>query len=62
MTNKLTFDTAFNELQNLVQQIENDDIKLDTLAAKVDEANRLIGFCENELRNIQADVLKKQDG
>ncbi len=60
MTNKLTFDTAFSELQQLVQQIENDDIKLDTLAAKVDDANLLISFCENRLRNIQEDVLKKQ--
>lgn len=60
MTSKLTFDTAFSELENLVQQIENDDIKLDTLAAKVEEANLLISFCEKQLRSIEQDVLKKQ--
>ncbi len=60
MTNKLTFDSAFSELHQLVQQIENDDIKLDTLAAKVDQANVLISFCENQLRTIQQDVMKEQ--
>jgi len=60
MTNKLTFDTAFSELALLVQQIENDNIKLDTLAAKVDHANILISFCESQLRTIQQDVMKEQ--
>jgi exodeoxyribonuclease VII small subunit len=56
MNPTLTFDTAFNQLKKLVNQIEDDEIQLDTLAEKVNEANELIQFCETKLRNIEAEV------
>ncbi len=56
METGLTYDSAFAELQKLVRQIENEDIQLDTLAAKVKEANELIRYCESKLRIIESDV------
>ncbi len=56
MNPTLTFDTAFNQLKKLVNQIEDDEIQLDTLAEKVNEANELIQFCETKLRNIEVEV------
>ena len=56
----LTYSKAFAALQKLVQQIENEDIQLDTLAEKVQEANKLIIFCETRLRVIENDVSNEQ--
>ena len=56
METGLTYNTAFTLLQQLVRQIENEDIQLDTLAAKVQEANELIRFCEAKLRTIENDI------
>jgi exodeoxyribonuclease VII small subunit len=52
----LTYNEAFTALQKLVRQIENEDIQLDTLADKVQEANELIKHCETRLRTIENDV------
>ena len=56
MKQQLTFDTAFSELKKLVNQIEDDEIQLDTLAEKVNEANELIQFCESKLRTIETET------
>ena len=56
MTTNLTYNDAFNTLQTLVRQIENEDIQLDTLAEKIKEANVLIQYCEAKLRNIEKDI------
>ncbi len=56
MPKELTYNKAFTELEKLVEQIEDDTIQLDTLAAKVKEANELILYCETKLRSIEEDV------
>ncbi len=56
METKLTFDNAFANLEKLVQQIEDENIQLDTLAEKVKEANELIKYCETRLRAISLDI------
>lgn len=60
MNQQLTFDTAFSELKKLVNQIEDDEIQLDTLAEKVNEANELIQFCESKLRTIETETAKQR--
>jgi exodeoxyribonuclease VII small subunit len=61
MNQPLTFDTAFGELKKLVDQIEDDEIQLDTLAEKVNEANELIQFCESKLRTIETETAKQRE-
>jgi exodeoxyribonuclease VII small subunit len=58
MKNNLTFDKAYNELNKLVEQIEDDKIQVDTLAEKVKQANELIKFCETRLRTIENETNK----
>ena len=58
MEKGLTFDKAFKDLTNLVEKIEDDEIKLDTLAIKFKQANELIKFCETNLRGIQDEINK----
>ena len=52
----LTYNQAYNELSKLVDQIEDDNIQLDTLADKVKQAKILIDFCEARLRTIDKEV------
>jgi exodeoxyribonuclease VII small subunit len=54
----MTYNEAFNALEILVEEIETDEIQLDTLAEKVKEANELIKFCETKLRKIDGDIKK----
>ena len=54
----MTYNEAFNALEILVEEIETDEIQLDTLAEKVKEANELIEFCETKLRKINGDIKK----
>ena len=52
----LTFDKAFAELEKLVEEIEDENIQLDTLAARVKAANELISYCETRLRTIADEI------
>lgn len=56
MSESVTFDTAFAEIEQIVQQIENEAIPLDQLAEKVKRAKELISFCNEKLRNIEAEL------
>jgi exodeoxyribonuclease VII small subunit len=58
MKKNMTYNEAFNALEVLVEEIETDEIQLDTLAEKVKEANELIKFCETKLRIIDGDIKK----
>ena len=59
MNNNLTYNEAFNELEKLVAEIEDDNIQLDELAGKVVQANELIKYCDAKLRTIEGDIKEK---
>jgi len=52
----LTYSSAYQSLEKLVDEIEGDNIQLDTLAEKIKEAKTLIEFCENKLRVVDGEV------
>ena len=52
----LTYNEAYQQLATLVEQIEDNEIQLDTLAEKVAQAKELIAFCETKLRTIDDEV------
>ncbi len=56
MENNLTYTEALSKLEEIVEQIEDDSIMLDTLTEKVAQANELIKYCEAKLRTIEGDV------
>ena len=61
MKKDLTYSQAFEELEKLVAEIEDDGIQLDVLAVKVKEAKELISFCEKKLRVIEQDVADEME-
>jgi len=56
MESNLTYTEALSKLEEIVEQIEDDSIMLDTLTEKVAQANELIKYCESKLRSIEGDV------
>ncbi len=56
MKSGLNYSEAYKKLEELVEQLEDGNIPLDKLAAKVKLANEMIVVCENKLRQIQAEV------
>jgi exodeoxyribonuclease VII small subunit len=58
----LTYNEAYSKLSQLVDEIEDDKIQLDTLAEKVKQANELIDYCEKRLRSIDKDVASASKG
>lgn len=56
MKKELTYNEAFSILEDLIEELEEGDIQLDKLSAKVNEANELIAICETKLRKIEMEV------
>lgn len=49
---------AFEELQDIVSDLENGDISVDVLAKKVKRASELIKICKSKLISTEEDVSK----
>lgn len=58
MNEKPTYTEAFEELQNIVSEIEEGQITVDELSAKVKRAAFLIKICKNKLSSTEEDVNK----
>jgi len=52
----LNYTKAFNELQEIVSEIENGEISVDTLSKKVKRAAELIKICKDKLYTTEKDV------
>lgn len=50
------YQDAFEELQQLVQEIENGEISVDELSVKVKRAAELIQVCKRKLTSTEEDV------
>lgn len=60
-----TYTEAFNELQEIVTEIEKGEISVDELSEKVKRASLLINICKTKLSSTEEDVnkiLKEIDG
>jgi len=58
---KLTYETAFSELNSIVKDIEQENIQLDELARNIIRANELIAFCKDRLRQTEEEYQKAID-
>jgi exodeoxyribonuclease VII small subunit len=52
----VTYEEAFSELQNIVNEMENGEISVDELSEKVKRAAVLIQFCKQKLSATEEDV------
>jgi exodeoxyribonuclease VII small subunit len=56
MSNELNYTDAFDELQNIVSEIEDGEISVDELSIKVKRASELIKICKNKLTSTEENV------
>ena len=61
-TDKLSFETALERLETVVEAMESGDIPLAELLAKFEEGNKLLKLCEARLKDAELKIeqLKKQ--
>ncbi|MCX6272387.1 MAG: exodeoxyribonuclease VII small subunit [Bacteroidetes bacterium] len=55
MKGNITYQKAYDELVNIVTEIENEKIQLDQLAAKIRRASELVAFCQEKLREAETE-------
>lgn len=58
MGNKITYSEAFAELQQIVSEMENSEIGIDLLDAKVKRASALLKICRDKLFKTEQEVLE----
>jgi exodeoxyribonuclease VII small subunit len=56
MEQKMTYESAYKELQSIAKEIENESVSVDVLAEKVKRASELISFCQKKLRSTEEEV------
>ena len=58
MSTEITYTKAFEELQNIVTEIERGEISVNKLSTKVKRASQLIKICKTKLTTTEEDVNK----
>lgn len=53
---KITYDKAFQELNQILEDIQSEDVGIDEIAKKSKRANELLKFCRDKLRTIEGQV------
>lgn len=55
---QMTYERAYEELEAIMQELQEDKISVDELTTKVKRAAELITFCNDMLRSTEAEVNK----
>jgi len=58
---KLTYDKAFAELNQILDDIQSEDVSIDQIAIKSKRANELLKYCRDKLRTIESQVAENFD-
>ncbi len=53
-----TYKEAYEELQTILKDLENNETDVDVLSEKLKHANELIEYCKERLAKIEVDVDK----
>ena len=56
MNDNINYTSAFEELQNIINEIEQEEISVDELSEKVKRAAQLIRICKAKLVSTEEDV------
>ena len=56
MEQNLTYESAYQELELIYNQVNNEQVSIDELATKVKRAAALITFCQDKLRTTEAEI------
>lgn len=56
MKNKPDFDTAYREMEKILNEIQSEETGLEELSIKLKRATELAEYCKNRLREIEEDI------
>ena len=55
---KLTYEEAFNQLNEILELLQKNEVGIDSLAEKVKKAAELVAFCQQKLRDTETEIAK----
>lgn len=58
MSKELKYEESFDELQQIVADLEDGEVSVDELSAKIKRASELIQWCKKKLTSTEEDVSK----
>lgn len=58
MSSELSYTSAFEELKEIVDQLENDNISVDDLTEKMKRATKLMKICKDKLNKTEEEINK----
>ena len=58
MTKKLSFEEALKRIEEIAEQLERGDIKLDEMLKIYEEGSQLIQFCLGKLKDVEGKIKK----
>lgn len=53
---KISYEKAAQRLQDIIQLIESDELKVDQLTSHLKEAKELVEICKKKLRSIEEEL------
>ena len=53
---KQTYESAYVELQTILEAIQSEEVSLDSLATQLKRAKELIQFCKEKLRAVESEL------
>jgi exodeoxyribonuclease VII small subunit len=53
---ELTYQAAYQELEAIISEIQNDTLSLDEMAESIRKAKMLIKLCQEKLRNVEIEI------
>lgn len=57
-TQEISYQKAYDELQAIVKEIEDNSVSVDILSEKIKRAMFLIDYCKQKLQKIEIDIDK----
>lgn len=57
-SDKLTYEEAFNQLNEILELLQKNEVGIDSLAEKVKKAAELVAFCQQKLRDTEIEIAK----
>jgi exodeoxyribonuclease VII small subunit len=61
MSKKTTYSESIKEIENILAQLENDNLDVDTLTEKIQRAAELIKICKEKLLKTDSEIQKILD-
>lgn len=58
MDKNMKYEDAVHELEQIVQQMENDELDIDSLGEQLKRAQELIKFCKSRLTKTDGEIKK----